>query len=70
MSKPFSGYTLAELRWRPAEQIVEALPCEALYRITRKDKRYWQEVKRGMRPEDDEIQAIRMWLDRQSEDVG
>jgi len=66
MSKPLQGYTLSELCWRPAEHIIEALPCELLWRITHKDKCYWGEVKRGMRPEDDEIQAIRRWLDERS----
>jgi len=66
MSKPLQGYTLSELCWRPAEHIIEALPCEALYRITRKDKRYWHEVKRGMRPDEEDIVAIRRWLDRES----
>lgn len=62
----FHGYTLDELRFRPIEHIIEALPLDLLRQVAGYNKAEWSRIRRGdRRLEDEEAAQIRRFLERE-----
>jgi hypothetical protein len=65
MTKPFHGYDLEDLRWRPIEHVIENLPLSLLAQASGSSKGAWAQVRRGERSvTDEEAAQIRRFLER------